>query len=126
MQITRINLNKLDTLISRLKDKQFDVSTQYKFLLLSKEITKEKQIYDEQLSALLDKYGEKDDNGGLVTSDNGGIALKSETISECQEQFKKLNELLIQLPDLFFSLDELSELKLTLGELELLDPFIKS
>lgn len=126
MQITRTNLNKLDILISRLKDKQFDVSTQYKFLLLSKEITKEKQIYDEQLAALVDKYGEKNENGSLITNEKGGISLNPETVSECQEQFKKLNELLIQLPDLFFSLDELSELKLTLGELELLDPFIKS
>lgn len=38
----------------------------------------------------------------------------------------KMNNLEVQLPDLFFSFDELEELDLTLEQLETLEPFIKN
>ena len=37
----------------------------------------------------------------------------------------ELNGLEIQIPDIYFSLDELEPIGLTLGQLELLEPFIK-
>jgi len=37
----------------------------------------------------------------------------------------EMNNRQITLPDIYFSLDELEPLGLTLGELELLEPFIK-
>lgn len=124
MQITRNNINKLNDLISSLSDKQFDISTQYKFLVLSKEISKEKQIYDEQLYSLIDKYAEKDSNGTIIRQD-GGIKIHQESIAECTEQIKQLDNFLISLPDLYFTIDELAPLELTLGQLQLLEPFIK-
>lgn len=38
----------------------------------------------------------------------------------------KMTSLQIQIPDIYFSLDELTELDLTLGELMPLEPFIKN
>lgn len=125
MQITRNNINKLNDLILSLSDKQFDISTQYKFLVLSKEISKEKQIYDEQLYSLIDKYAEKDSNGAIIRQD-GGIKIHQESIGECTEQIKQLDNFLISLPDLYFTIDELAQLELTLGQLQLLEPFIKT
>jgi hypothetical protein len=46
-------------------------------------------------------------------------------LAECLEKLTQLSKRTVQLPDLYFSIDELQELGLTLGELEVLEPFIK-
>ena len=60
----------------------------------------------------------------IVLAD-GGIKIKQDCIKECSEKINEINNRQIQLPDIYFSLDELEPLGLTLGELELLDSFIK-
>ena len=40
-------------------------------------------------------------------------------------KIEEINSIQVQFPDIYFSLEELEPLGLTLGELELLEPFIK-
>lgn len=119
-------LKPLIKLINNLKSKTFSVNTQYKFLKLLKIAKEEQDIVDEQQQIILDNYAEKDANNKFIISAEGGIKIKAEYLDECIKKVNEINNRQIQFPDIYFSLDELENLSLTLEELECLDPFIKN
>lgn len=119
------NLYALKSLLDRIKKLHFSVQTQYKFLKINKVVLNEIDIFEQQKQSLIESYAELDDNKNLIISDNGGIKIKEEYVQECIKKINQINELQITFPDIYFSLDELEPLGLTLEELELLDPFIK-
>ena len=119
------NLQFLQQLLSKIKLMNFSIQTQYKFLKISKAVENELEIYEEQRKSLIQSYAEFDDKGQLIVSEEGGIKIKEECLQECVKKINEINSLQITFPDIYFSLDELEPLGLTLGELELLEPFIK-
>lgn len=125
MMYSAENLRGLSSLISRIKTKTFSIDTQYKFLKLLKVAKEEESYVDEQQVFLLENYAEKNEQGQFIMSQDGGFKIKQECLSECTQKILEINNRQVQLPDLYFSLDELAQLELTLEELELLEPFIK-
>lgn len=119
------NVQYLYQLLSKIKAKSFSVQTQYKFLKIMKAVQNELEIYQEQKRSLIQNYAQFDDDGQLIVSKEGGIKIKEECLEECAKKIDEINSLSIQIPDIYFSLEELEPLGLTLGELELLEPFIK-
>lgn len=119
------NLPALEKLIERIKSMSFSVQTQYKFLKIRKTIKEETDLYDEQRRFLIENYAEKDDEGHFIILEDSGLKIKTDCLEECSAKIKEINEFQVTFPDIFFSLDELEPLGLTLEELELLEPFIK-
>lgn len=125
MTIQRTDLLKLEAIFESIKNLSFNIETQYKFLVLRKKIKEEINYANEQISILIENYGEKDENNNLKTTDDGGVKIQTQYLAECQKKIDDINNLSITLPDLFFSLDELEPLKLSFNQLEALEPFIK-
>ena len=44
---------------------------------------------------------------------------------ECLQKVQEIQQQSIQIPDIYFTLEELKDLNLTLPELQVLEPFIK-
>lgn len=124
MLIKRAKLGPLVDIIEKLSSQQFSIQTQYKFLKLKQILTPEWEIYQEQRTGL-QQYLEKDENGNLIYSDDGGVKVDMNRYDELMQAIEEMESIDIQLPDIFFSLDELSNLGLTLGELSELESFIK-
>lgn len=120
------NLYALRTLLDKIKKLHFSVQTQYKFLKINKSVQSEIEIFEQQKQSLIESYAELDENDQLIVSDNGGIKIKEECLQECTKKINEINAIQITFPDIYFSLDELEPLDLTLGELEILEPFIKN
>lgn len=118
-------LKDLSTIIDKIKEKTFDINTQYKFIKISKAIKEEEDYVNEQQSLILKQYAERDDTGKFVTREDGGFKIRKECIQECGLKIIEMNNRQFSLPDIYFSLEELEPLGLTFGELQLLDPFIK-
>jgi len=57
------SLKEIGLLIDKLKEKTFDINTQYKFIKLSKVIKEESQYAVEQELLLFNAYGERDEQG---------------------------------------------------------------
>ena len=51
--------------------------------------------------------------------------IQQEKMAECYFLMTQMNNLDVQIPDIYFTLDELEKLELTLEEMEILLPFIK-
>lgn len=119
-------IRDLITLINKIKVKTFAVETQYKFLKILKIAREEAEILDEQQMFILNNYAEKDDEGKIIFDEQGGIKIKTECLQECTQKILEINSRQTQFPDIYFSIDEFESLDLTLGELILLEPFIKT
>ena len=119
------NIQGLEELLEKLKKQSFSIETQYKFLKINKTLKEERDLFAEQSLYLLSNYAEKDENGQIITKEDGGIKIKEDKLKECASKVQEINNMEVQFPDIYFSLDELEPLGLTLKELELLEPFIK-
>lgn len=125
MLIKRKSLYPLLTLFERIKDKKFNIETQYKIIKIIKAVEPEQEILQEQIKSNCDEYFEKDGNNNPITNEQGGFKIKSNKATECYLIVDKLEDISIQIPDIYFSLEELSPLDLTLEEIKILEPFIK-
>ena len=125
MIIKRSQITQILDIIENKKNERFDINTQYKMLLIKKKIKEDLELIEEQYQLLLDTYGEKDEQGLLIKTKDGGIKIKEDYQKECQEKVSEFNKLNVSMPDVYFTIEELEALNLTLFELEILEPFIK-
>lgn len=125
MEIKRINCLNIIGLIEKLKNKTFNIETQYKFLLINKQCKQEEELYNEQLQLIIEKYGERDTNNNFIYNNSGGVKIQMELQKECLDLIKQLEESKTSFPDIYFTFEELDNLDLTLAELQILEPFIK-
>lgn len=125
MTIKRKDIKNLYEIINRLKDKQFEITLQYKLIKIKRAIQEEIEIYQEQMYKNCLEFFELDENNNPIISDNGGYKIKNGQMNECNRVLNQLENIDISIPDIYFSLDELQALNLTMGELELFMPFIK-
>lgn len=125
MLIKRKDAFSVSDAIRKLSEQKFNIKLQYKFIKLEKEINADRQIFQELINKNCADYFERDENNMIITLQNGGVKIKKENLKDCQNLIDELYEQNIQLNDIYFNLDELEPLGLTLGELSLFEPFIK-
>ena len=126
MLIKRKQISQILNIIENNKNKRFDINTQYKMLLIKKKIKEDLELVEEQYQILLNLYGEVNEEGEFVKTEDGGIKIKEGYQSECQKKIQEFNQLDVTIPDVYFTIEELESLNLTLFELEVLEPFIKA
>ena len=126
MLIKRNQMSQILNIIENNKNKRFDINTQYKMLLIKKKIKEDLELVEEQYQILLNLYGEVNEEGEFVKTEDGGIKIKEGYQSECQKKIQEFNQLDVTIPDVYFTIEELESLNLTLFELEVLEPFIKA
>ena len=126
MLIKRNQISQILNIIENNKNKRFDINTQYKMLLIKKKIKEDLELVEEQYQILLNLYGEVNEEGEFIKTEDGGIKIKEGYQSECQKKIQEFNQLDVTIPDVYFTIEELESLNLTLFELEVLEPFIKA
>ena len=94
-------------------------------LLIKKKIKEDLELVEEQYQILLNLYGEVNEEGEFVKTEDGGIKIKEGYQSECQKKIQEFNQLDVTIPDVYFTIKEFESLNLTLFELEVLETFIK-
>lgn len=91
------------------------IVTKYKILKIEQILQKEVDLIMDLLKDIGEKYGEE--------IEEGKIKIKKEHENEVKKQISDLEQQAVQLPDLYFSLDEFENL--SWDNLEALMPFIK-
>ena len=108
-----------------LKDKSFNLQTQYKILKLVKAIEEEDELMNQSVLKIANEYAAKDEDGKTVITEDGGIKIDENKKAELALALDGLNAAKLQLPDIYFSLEEFEGLNLTLEELDAFIAFIK-
>ena len=110
----------------KVRNQKLSFKTSYRLTILAGEIEKHINFYQENFRNLLNIYGKKDENGNIIpTADGQGIMLVEETIPEFNTKYNELRMLDVELPDVFFGVDEFGDTELTPMEVYTIKPFIK-
>ena len=125
MLVKRKDAVKITAIKDKIKDKRFNLQTQYKILKLIKAIEEEDEIMNQSVLKIANEYAEKDEVGQIIQSEDGGIKIDQNKKNELALALNELNTAELQLPDIYFNLEEFEGLDLTLEELDAFITFIK-
>lgn len=96
----------------------------YKIYKLCKCAEQEEEFYNQKMREIITEYAERDENGGFINI-NGQIKLVEATAPEAQQKVADLRAVDIEAPNVKFTLDELSEIKLSVQDIAAIDEFIE-
>lgn len=126
MTLKMYKLTDFPTFYTKVKSQKLPFKTSYKIALLSNEIQKHIDFYQESFRNLLVEYGKKDENGNIIPTDDGqGVLLAEETMNEAYAKLAELRELDVELSDTKFSLDDFDNIEISPEEMMIIMPFIE-
>ena len=99
-------------------------SLAYKLMKLIKGTQNEYDFYQEKFTAILNEYGEKDENGKLIQNQEG-IKVQEGKMEECSLKIKELNETPVEAPNIKLTLKELEPYSFSIADMAQLDKFIQ-
>ena len=125
MKIAIAKIIGFQQIYPQIRTKTTAIKTMYKISKLFEAVDKETKFYYEELRKIVSNYGEKDENGELIPTNDGlGVKIKKECIADCQKEINELNLLEVNLPDIAFTIEELEPLDLSFEDFEKFLPFI--
>lgn len=126
MMITREELLKIGYLIKKIRENNAacNINLKYKILKLEGFLKEEFEITNMLLQDLSFKYAETNEAGEPVI-ENGAIKIIAEKALQLQAELNEFCKTNIQVPEYYFTLDELDTLSLDWNEIEAFMPFIK-
>lgn len=105
-------------------DARLSPTVAYKIMKLVRAADAEESFYQKELRKIVEQYGLRNDDGSFATSNDGNILLVEETAEECRKKVDELDALDIDFLDIHFALNELSELSMTVREMDAISAFI--
>ena len=99
-------------------------SLSYKIYKFCKCAEQEEEFYNQKLREIVAEYAERDENGDFINI-NGQIKLIEATAAEAKQRVADLEAIDVEAPNIKFTLDELSEIKLSVMDIAAIDGFIE-
>ena len=125
MTVKMYQIIDFPSFFEKVKSQKLPFKTSYRLTILTQEIGKHINFYQEKFRELIFTYSEKDEAGNPVTTDDGqGIKLAEATRQEAYNQLTELRSLDVELPDTKFSIDDFSDVELSPMEMNIILPFI--
>ena len=111
----------------KMKDQIMPIQLAYKLSRLYDSVDNNARFYSTELNKIVSEYAERDDEGNKVPAEEGnGVKLQKAYIPKAEAAVNDLLNLMVDVPDISFTLDELKDIKLSLEEFGVLLPFIKA
>lgn len=126
MTIKRMELFDLVEVLKKMKTIECkSIQIKYNIIKFEKILKAEMEIANEQLGEISQAYGERNSNGELIFNEGGGVKIDKKNTIPAQEAVEEFYECVLQIPDFYFSLEELEIFNLDWAEVEVLYKFIK-
>lgn len=110
---------------NEVKDRKLSFKVLYKLSTLAKAIDEKTAFYREKFQEILKEYGELDENGNLIpTEDGNGIKVKPGTEQECIMKINELQMLDVDMPEIKFDIEDFGDIELTMEVFNLITPFL--
>lgn len=117
-------LNSVETL-QKLSQKDFKAKLAWQIARLLKSAENEIQSFNETRMDLIRKYGEKDENGGLVTDEHGNCRIIESKVVNFNNELNELINSTVEINANKIGIDQLENLDFTPSEISILEPFIE-
>lgn len=95
----------------------------YKILKFLKVIEVEEDFFNKKMKSIIYEYSEKDEKDEPIQVD-GGIKIIKDKQDECSKEISELHSFDVTPPDIKFTLEELSEIKLSVIDMVIISDFI--
>lgn len=126
MQLKMQDVLGFVTFYETVKNQKLTMKTAYKLAQLARAVESESTFYRETLSKIIDQYGQKDERGEPIpTEDGAGVKLIAGKEEECYKAVLELQNVDIDLPDIQFDIEEFANIELTVTEMGAILPFLK-
>lgn len=109
---------------SKIKDRKFPLRTGYRLNCIAKAIDPHFSFYQEQLSAILNEYAEKDESGNIVRDEAGNFKVIPDKIAECNEKFNELLAFEFEIDAAPINISEIESLELSMDEIQGIISFV--
>ena len=116
-------LNSVETL-QKLSQKDFKAKLAWQISRMLKAAENEIQAFNETRMTLINKYGEKDENGQLVTTEDGNCKIMPEDIESFSTELTELMNSEVEINANAINFDQLEDVDFTPSEITILEPFI--
>ncbi len=116
-------LNSTETL-QKLSQKELKARLALSIARLLKEAEREIQNFNEVRMNLIKKYGEKDENGELVTDESGNCKILPDGVETFSKELNDIIGTEIEINANKLRLDDLDNLDFTPSDMAVLEPFI--
>jgi len=117
-------LNSVDAL-QKLSQTNLKARSAYYVSKLLKVADKEIQEFNDARMNLIKKYGEKDENGELITDDKGNCKILPENIADFQKELNDLLAVEAELNANKINLEELGDIEFTPKDISMMEAFIE-
>lgn len=125
MTILFNNAYNVFTTLSTFADQKLPIKLSYKIMKIMTNLEGEIEFYRNRLQQLLDECALKNDNGVMITTNDGnGVEIKPDKLEYFNNQYIELHEMPIEIDDFKFTLEELESLELSPKQLYTLQDFI--
>ena len=118
------DLIKMKTIFVPYYNDKLSAALSYKIFKLCNLIEQEEQFYNQKMQEIIDEFGEKSD-GKFVTDNNGNVKIIADRIDDAHKAINELRDIEVDTPNIVFTLDELSEIKLSVMDMVALEELIK-
>lgn len=125
MTVTLNTIMNSTEVLQQLLNINFPARTAYKIARLLAEIEKEQEIVHKTRTQLIDKYGQKDENGKFILNEEKNIQLKPDCVEKFNQELMELLETNIELTSPYLKLEELEIANFTPQQMYMLMPYIQ-
>ena len=117
-------LNSTETL-QKFSQQDFKAKLAWSIARLLKAAEAEIQSFNETRMNLIRKYGEKDENGELVTDEKGNCKIVPESITEFSNELNELIETEVEINANKININLLEDIDFTPSDMAILEPFVE-
>lgn len=126
MKISMSKILDLQELYPKISSQSLPIGTTYKLTKLFNAVKSEAEFYTTNLDKIIAEYGQKDENGNFIlTDDKKGVKIDQDKIPEVEQKLQELWNIEVELPSITFKLSELEKVELSVQEFNNLLPFIE-
>ena len=117
-------LNSTETL-QKLSQQDFKAKLAWSIARLLKSAESEIQSFNETRMNLIRKYGEKDENGELITDDKNNCKIKNEVIEQFSAELNELINTEVEINANKIDIKLLEDINFTPNDMAVLEPFVE-
>lgn len=108
---------------NKIMQQSFKGSLAFKIARLARELDKEMKTFNDERQKIIQKYGEKDENGELKTDDNGNVKFEIDKLDEINEEFNALLNNQLEINAELLPMDKIDDFNITPQEMLNLEKF---
>ena len=110
---------------TKIMQQSFKGSLAFKIARLARELDTEMKTFNEERQKIIQKYGNKDENGELIVDENGNVKFDNANIEEINQDFSSLLETELEINADKLPMDSIDEFEITPQEMLQIEKFFE-